>query len=442
MFILMNMIANKINFLLLLLAIVYTTGCGSRTTQDEQVEGTNIPAIGEKAYPEVIKLTGGPKQHWFGYYDKIQMDPTGRYVLGCEVDTIFRSPTSDDVLKVGMVDLEDNFKWIELGESRAWGWQQGCMLQWVPGSEDNIIWNDVEDGRFVSRILNVKTGEKRTLPKAIYTLSNDGKFGLGTEFNRIQNMRPGYGYPGVEDPYSDVKAPGGIGIYKIDLTSGEEELLVSIAEMAAQPNRGEDLSNYWHYFNHLLISPDDRRFIFLHRWRQEMGDRAARASGGFITRMVTANVDGTDRYILDPSGHTSHFIWRDPENICMWTKPVGREWGFYLFRDKTDEITAVGEGIMPVNGHNTYVPHTGGKWILNDTYPSKVGRLQTLYLYHEPTKKRVDLGKFFEPEKFRGEWRCDLHPKGSPDGKWVIFDSTHEGDGRQMYMVDISGIVR
>ena len=33
----------------------------------------------------VRAITRGPKFHWFGYYDKLQFDPTGRYVLGMEV---------------------------------------------------------------------------------------------------------------------------------------------------------------------------------------------------------------------------------------------------------------------------------------------------------------------------------------------------------------------
>ena len=59
-----------------------------------------------------------------------------------EVDFEHRSPTAEDVIKIGMVDLHDDNKWIELGESRAWGWQQGCMLQWRPGSNSEILWND------------------------------------------------------------------------------------------------------------------------------------------------------------------------------------------------------------------------------------------------------------------------------------------------------------
>ena len=49
-------------------------------------------------------ITTGPKHHWFGYYDKLQFDPTNRYVLGMAVDFEHRSPTADEVIKVGMID--------------------------------------------------------------------------------------------------------------------------------------------------------------------------------------------------------------------------------------------------------------------------------------------------------------------------------------------------
>mgnify|MGYP000396849499 CR=1 FL=1 len=85
-------------------------------------------------------ITRGPKYHWFGYYDKLQFDPMGRYALGMEVDFQHRSPRPDDRIRIGMIDLENGDRWTELGRSRAWCWQQGCMLQWRPGSETEILW--------------------------------------------------------------------------------------------------------------------------------------------------------------------------------------------------------------------------------------------------------------------------------------------------------------
>jgi hypothetical protein len=138
------------------------------------VAGDNAEAL-----PPVRALTKGPLFHWFAYYDKFEFDPTGRYVLSNEVSFEHRSPKGDDVIKVGMVDLKDGDKWIELGESRAWNWQQGCMLQWLPGSASEVIWNDRQDDKFVCHILDVKTKKKRTLPAPIYAVSPDGRWAVG-----------------------------------------------------------------------------------------------------------------------------------------------------------------------------------------------------------------------------------------------------------------------
>ena len=177
-----------------------------------------------KELPPVRAITHVPKFHWFSYYDKLQFDPSGRYVLGMEVDFEHRSPNPNDVISIGMVDLNDNDHWLKLGLSRSWCWQQGCMLQWLPGSKNEIIWNDRQDDRFVCHILNVFSGKKRTLPHPIYTISPDGRTAVAPDFRRIQDMRPGYGYAGLPDPHKDDLAPKDSGIFRIDLKTGPSRL--------------------------------------------------------------------------------------------------------------------------------------------------------------------------------------------------------------------------
>jgi len=142
---------------------------------------------------------------------------------------------------------------------------------------------------------------------------------------------------------------------------------------------------------------------------------------------------------VDDYGRTSHFIWRDPAHILAWSWHPSHEGAFYLYQDQTtNQVEAVGLGVMTVNGHCTYLPDAD--WILNDTYPDQE-RLQHLYLYQVPTNRRVPLADLYSPEPYVGEWRCDLHPRSSPDGRLVTVDSAHGGNGRQIYLVDVSEIV-
>jgi hypothetical protein len=387
-------------------------------------EGERVP---------IRAITKGPKFHWFGYYDKLEFDPTGRYVLANEVDFEHRSPRADDVIKVGMVDLKDGDRWIELGESRAWNWQQGCMLQWLPGSQDEVIWNDRQENSFVSHILNVKTRKRRTLPGPVYSVSPDAKWAVYPDFRRLNQTRPGYGYAGIVDPFESQRAPEDAGIWRMDLISGKQRLIIPFSEAAKVPNA----QSMWepsakHWFNHLLYSPDGQRFIFLHRWRGPAQGQ------GFGTRMFTANAEGKDLYVVDPYGGTSHFVWRDPLHILAWAKHPSHGEKFYLYRDKSTQVDVVGPEVMTRNGHCTYLP--GNRWILNDTYPDPE-RLQHLYLYQVQTGKRVPLGQFGSPSVYTGEVRCDLHPRSSPDGTKVVIDSVHGGNGRQLYLLDVSTIV-
>ena len=107
----------------------------------------------KKNMASIRAITHGSKFHWFGYYDKLQFDQTQRYVLGMETDFEHRRPAPNDIIKIGMIDLLNGDNWIELGETKAWCWQAGCMLQWRPGTSSEIMWNDRESERFVCRVL-------------------------------------------------------------------------------------------------------------------------------------------------------------------------------------------------------------------------------------------------------------------------------------------------
>lgn len=380
----------------------------------------------------VRKITRGPKHHWFGYYDKLQFDPTGRYVLGMEVDFEHRSPTADDTIKIGMVDLEDGDRWIELGQTKAWCWQQGCMLQWLPGSDSEIIWNDRSGDRFVSRILDVHTKQSRTIPHAVYSVSANGKIAVAADFRRINDVRPGYGYTGLPDPNADVLAPTDSGISQIDLTTGESKTILSLASIARTGFLPEQKIGVKHYFNHLLFNPDGSRFIALHRWRYPDGSRR--------TRMITAAADGSDVRIVCDNGYTSHFIWRDNTHILAQSRHFdgNDQWGNFLFEDIDGggDVREIGHGVLDKSGHLSYLP--GNDWILNDTYPQGPDRLQTPHLYEIATGRRIDLGGFRLPPIYKGEWRVDTHPRLSRDGKFVCIDAPSEGEGRQLHLIDIS----
>ncbi|MBN1863527.1 MAG: hypothetical protein JW808_01360 [Victivallales bacterium] len=373
---------------------------------------------------DVRPITNPPGFHWFGYYDKFQFDPSDRYALAMQVDFEHRLYTGEDVIKIGMIDLADNDRWIALGESRAWSWQQGCMLQWRPGSDCEVVWNDCDGGRFVCRVLDVKTRHMRTLPRAVGTISPCGRFALGEDFSRIWSFRPGYAYAGIPDPYAEQTAPAETGVWQINMDTGETKQIVSLADLVKIPYP-KQTRNDSHYVNHLAMNPTGERFLMFNRW----------SGAGQPTRVFTAAPDGSDLRLLSAHG-ASHWTWRDAEHVLIWAEEAYR-----LYRDDGS-----GEPVETVwehpNGHQTFVPNTNDEWLLTDTYPFGTPPKQDLCLYHIPSRRKIVLASLDSPESYRGEWRCDLHPRLSRDATKVVVDSPHAGNGRQMYILDIEDIVR
>jgi len=377
----------------------------------------------------VQRVTRGPQHHFFGYYDKSPWDHEGRYILALETTFMDRPPTADDAATIGVVDLREDCAFRPLTLTHAWNWQQGCMAQWLPKSRRFIIYNDLQGGHFVSVIRSIEGGDAYTLPLPVYAVSHNGRRALTLNFARLARTRPGYGYNGVIDPRVTEKRPVKDGIYLLDLATGESDLIVSIAQMTEFHPR-PDMENAVHWFNHILFSPDDRRFIFLHRWTSELGRP-------WKTRLLTADVDGGDLYLLTDDDMVSHFDWRDPQHILAWARKKDIGDRYFLFTDHSNDFQVIGEEVLTSDGHCSYSPDR--RWILTDTYPD-IEQKRRLLLYNPEEKRLVEIGRFYSQPELRGEIRCDLHPRWSHDGHHVCIDSTHEGS-RQMYIIDVSSIV-
>lgn len=380
----------------------------------------------------VRPATSGPPAHWFGYYDKPPWDATGRYMLCLEAEDHGRLPAAGEKATVALIDLETDT--VEpLTETRAWNWQQGCMLQWLPSAPDReIIFNDCQAGMHVAVVLDVRTGKRRVLPKPIYSVSSDGRFALCISLARLAHARPIVGYAGVADPYEDQPHPREDGIHYMDLQTGETSLVLSL-DTAANLDPLPSMQGELHRFEHVMINPNDTRFMVIHRWPRHAKGRP------FFDRLLTANIDGSGLCRLADDDMVSHFFWRDPEHLLAWCRhrPTGDH--FYLHTDQTDELEVIGEDVLTKDGHCSYSPDR--RWIVSDTYPDAKWNAGIL-LYEVATNRRIDIGCFPQPQylyKTPGI-RCDLHPRWSRDGKHICIDSAHE-DPRQMYLIDVSAIV-
>ena len=397
--------------------------------------------------PERVTSPGtaeDPTDHGFFFYncqqrELLQFDPSGRYLLALRVRFEGRDVRADDKAEVGIVDLEDDNRWMAIGESTAWNWQQGNRLQWIPGSAEEVIWNDrsAAGQSFVSRVYNLRTRQTRTLPKPVYTISPDGGTALTHDFERMKHG--GTDYVGIPDRNAGIWAPEDSHIWKMDIDTGKSQPLVSVADMVGRmypPDHNPDPEATLYFFRE-GFNPSGTRFIFFVK-DARLGVRAR-------TEGYSSSLEGDDiRYLYK---EPSHHFWIDDRTVMDngWHTPPDRSdevRGYFVFRD--DGTGEPKELLYEApNGHITL--SRDGHWILTDTY--NMNGYIHLYMYHLPSKRLVPLAKLEthlqrkQVLESAGYYRIDLHPRFSPDGRTVSIDSSHEGLGRQIYLLDIGHIV-
>ncbi len=418
---------------------------------------------------EEVFATRGPRRHFFGYYDKSPLDARGRRLLCHAVDFDGRLVAAGDRAEVGYWDLETR-KYHRLGETRAFNWQLGSMLQWVgPDFARRVVYNARrEDSRrphFGAVIRDLESGRDLDLPHTVYSLDPKGRYALTPSFERHAFCRPGYCYSGVRDDRLAGNRPAGDGIFRLDLETGESRRIVAVSELI----RRRPLSSMdggAHYVEHLLVNPNGRRVAFFHRWQLR--------DGGIYTRCYTCDPQGSDLFDFPDSGWYSHGCWLDQRRFLITGRRAGtfskvrygsgvvaalRAPALKLFRRVSQRTTArwlhqkvasgaylcftdrqgldrvVGEGVLLEDGHPSLRPGAGD-WLLVDTYPGGSGRQQLLALHLE-SGRACELGWFSTPEEHRSTgYRCDLHPRWSRDGRLVVVDSLHSGS-RQMHVLDV-----
>ena len=110
---------------------------------------------------------------------------------------------------------------------------------------------------------------------------------------------------------------------------------------------------------------------------------------------------------------------------------------FTLYDDQTRISEAVGGGVLKEDGHCSYSPDRN--WILLDTYPHE-DHQRRLFIYDPVRHCRIDIGRFYSMPELDGEIRCDLHPRWDRQGHQVCIDSTHNKEGRQIYVLNLMDI--
>ena len=418
-----------------------------------------------------IFKTPSDGHYFFGYWDKSPLNFKNTKLLACRSSFIDRMPTKDDILEIGYFQWKESDEFIKITETKAWNWQQGCMLQWL-GSEynDTVIYNDRIANKFVTVIYNIHTRESNILPMAYYAADSNGSFVLCIDNERHCFYREGYSYKGVDNLDKKVPLLEDDGIWHIDVQTKNIKQIITLKQMIdIKPL--SNMKGAVHTVEHIVISPNNQRFVFLHRWDTE--------DGGRYSRLYTVNIDGSELYLLNDSGRMSHNCWRNDNQIVGWggiknpinslrkyknivkffIKPLMPLYkklsggnsvdgntklsamvsgdSYIVFTDKTNKKRRLATGILIKDGHPSF-SKVNDNLMITDTYPNLNDEFkEELILFDiEKTKTASNL-KLNHLEEFAASAvRCDLHPKWSHDGKYICVDTLDMGY-RSIYIYEI-----
>ncbi len=414
--------------LFILALILSMAGASAKTFPSFTLMQPDSETAGQPCIESIRPITQGPKHHFFGYYGISPWDATEKYLICLETEFGDRLPEPSDQASLILIDLSSGAA-KTIAETHAWNFQQGAMLHWIGlDPAHTIIYNDRAGESLQSVILNVFTGEKRTLPRPIAAMSPDGKCAASLNFPRMWGIRPGYSYPGLADPFAGEQAPRDDGLFIMDTATGESKLIVSLADILAAQPLPKDYNGNPLYINHVMFSRNGKRLLFLARYKA--------GTGGSITAAFTINPDGTGLYCLIPyEWNASHFDWLDATRLMVSTRyQAGPKWYHVLFTDGQKECVPLAPDFLQQDGHGHF--SADGKWMVTDSYPRGEHRMRSLYLMDMASQAFREVGRFHEPPQYKTDCRCDLHPRWNRDATQLCIDSTHEGT-RQVYLLRV-----
>jgi len=368
-------------------------------------------------------------EYFFGYYDKSPWDFTGRYMLCMKAKDTWSEPDPLGEAEILIIDTYDGNSYRKIATTHTWNVQQGCMAQWLgPDFSSKIIYNDLRGGRYCSVILDLESGKERVMNMPVYTVSSDGKTALSVDFSRLHSLRLGYGYSALPDTTKGVALPQGTAIWAMDIETGNIKEMLKYTDFSNfQPRPEMKEAGSVHKVNHLMISPNGKRFMVLYRWF--CGQRK-------YTRLITCNVDGTDMYLLNDDDMVSHCYWKDDEHIIAFENKRDGGPGYYLMQDKTQEYQHLWPQLNG-DGHPSYCP-TDNHLVVTDSYPNRARVADVkIVMDTDPQGNEMKIiAKVFAPFKYDNDTRCDLHPRWKRDGSAICFDSVYEGH-RGLYVVNL-----
>lgn len=364
------------------------------------------------------------KRHtFFGYYDKTPFNDAGNVILAQATDMKNIPLKKPYFAEIGYFKIENPTKFIPVGQTDTWCWQQGARLMWFPHTENKlIIYNKIINNKYASVIQDVYSKKIiKQLDFPIYDIDSSGKYAATLNFSRLGMLRPGYGY--VNFPKQAVTDLSEDGVWICDLKLNTKKQILTLKDLAkSKPNKNDIKMK--HYVNHLSFNPLGDKLLFY--YIRTFGKKR-------IINAYVCNLDGKDLVLLNEGRNCSHYVWKNDDILLMFSENING-YSYNLHNTQNGNIIPLIPVMIEHDGHPSFYDENS---IIADTYPLGFFKEQSLFS-HQFYEKVNKIAKICTPYSYKNEERCDLHPRLSKDKRKVCIDvPTLKGRKMVVFNVDL-----
>lgn len=376
-------------------------------------------------YIESYKYIGLDKCNVFcGYYEVPIFNFNERYLLVHILPEHAKEGITD--VRLGYIDIDNDYKINEFAKSKAWCWQQGSRLRWSNKFKNTVYFNDYLDNKYCSIKFDINKHQiSETFETPFYDIDKKETFALSCNFDRLQRLRPGYGYSNTNYECED-KAPKNDGIFLFDIKNHSSKLIISLNNLA---ERADPLLEYFHYVNHISISPDGKKFMFFHIMTKPN-------SMHLKVLLYVYSIENQELTLLEKKDLSSHYCWLDDNNILIvGQSSCSKNFYYRIYNTSSKSFTSVTEHSEYGDGHPTKISEN---LYLSDSYPDK-SFFQHLLVYSYE-KGFTSIASMIHSPSCYNDKRCDLHPKLSPSKRQITVDTIYKDGLRGVLIFNMKSL--
>lgn len=332
---------------------------------------------------------------FFGYYDVSSFDFSEKLIA-------LHGQKNSNELDILIYDL-GNKTFKTVGTTNAWNYQQGARLMWFGKNE--LIYNkfDSKTKKYFSVVVNIATRKEYIIEHPLQALYKD-EYLLSFSYYYLNQIGTEYGYKQEEDN-DHVES-----LIHFDLNTCKSRNLFKIEDCFNLLTGSYPHSQSLH-FNHFLISPNGKYFIFVYRFYSD---------GVRVDHLFGYSMDDNQLEVLIENELISHCAWRSDNEFIFWGR-INNIPGYYLYKFTINSVEfklSVSE-----DGHPTFLRDD---IILTDTYPDHF-LCQTLSLWDIQRGTQKKILKVKHPVGYSAYERCDLHPSISLSKSKFQIDINNNG---------------